>query len=153
MLAHQTQDIILADHRFTTRHEIQVSAELLALGDDLVHVLEGQVVLMAVGAGPAALAMHVAGGGRVKQDQPRDIAVIFLSVLADHFCTAEKRLIAKVEKGHLRKIRIDFINHAVDKFSPAGIRIAEIRLYLRHFFIGKSFLAEVFLRQMRHLDI
>ena len=51
---------------------------------------------MAIGSGPAAYAVHVAGHGGIKQNQPRDVAAVFLTVCADGLGAAKESLIAEV---------------------------------------------------------
>lgn len=48
VLLGELEYIIHAHSRLTACHHVKVSAELLALGDDLVHVLEGEISLVAV---------------------------------------------------------------------------------------------------------
>ncbi len=136
MLLHQLQHILLADHRLAAGHHVEMHAQRLALGDDLVHLLIGEVALVSVGAGPAADAVHVAGLRRVKEDQPRDIAVVFLTVLADLLRPVEERLVPEVQKRHLRDMRIRLHQNPVNHFEPAVVRILDrrpdlVQLFLR----------------------
>ena len=119
MLLSQSQDVLFTDQRLAARQKIEINAQLGSLGDNTVHVFIGQVVFMAVGAGPAADAVHVTGGGRVEKDQPRNVAVVDRTVLADHFGAAEKGLETKIQKSRLCDIGIGFVNDAVDHLEPA----------------------------------
>ena len=97
--------------------------KLLALGHDLIHDLIAEIALISIGSGPAAGAVHVAGIGRVKQDQPRNIAVVLFPVCTDHLGTAEKGLVAKVQEHHLRIVWVRLVHNPVDELHPAVVRI------------------------------
>ena len=57
VLAAQRDDVVLAHERLAARVDIDVHAELFALADDGIDVLEGEVELVAVIRGPATQAM------------------------------------------------------------------------------------------------
>lgn len=78
VLGSQLEQIVLAAHRLAAGAHIPVDAQLFTLGNQLVHFLIGQVQAVAVLGSPAALAMQVAGGGGVKQQDPRHVAIILL---------------------------------------------------------------------------
>ena len=77
----QGDQVLFAHERLAAGVDVHVDAHLLALRDDRVDLLEGQVQLVAVLRGPAAGAVQVAGRGRVEQDGPRDVAVVRLAQL------------------------------------------------------------------------
>ena len=77
MFLAEFDDVILADQRFAARKKISVNAEFLALGDDLIHHFVGKIHLIAVFRGPASGAVQIACGGRVHQNDPRNIASVF----------------------------------------------------------------------------
>lgn len=104
----QLKNILFADERFAASHHIQVYAQFLALRDNFIHILEGQVVLVTICAGPAAGAVHVACRGRVKQNQPRNVAVILLAVFANLLGAAEECLKAQIQSRHLCDMRARF---------------------------------------------
>ena len=81
MLFAQGDQVLFAHERLAAGVDVHVDAHLLALRDDRVDLLEGQVQLVAVLRGPAAGAVQVAGRGRVEQDGPRDVAVVRLAQL------------------------------------------------------------------------
>ena len=122
----QPHNIFLTDERLAAGEHVEVGAERLALGDDAVHLLVGQVVLVAVGARPAADAVHVAGHGGVKENEPRDVAVINIAVCADVLRTPEECLKAEGENCFFGISGICFIQNIVDEFHPTIIGIAEI---------------------------
>ncbi len=146
------ENIVHADSRLAAGHHVKMGTEFLAFGYDLVHILIGKVGLVAVRAGPAAYAVHVAGHGRIKEDQPRNIAVVFLSVLTDHLGAAEKRLIAEVEQHHLRVMRICLVDNTVDKAHPAVIGILHIRTDCRNSILVRAGAVEFF-REIHDLEI
>ncbi len=125
VLLGEPEDIVHADGRLAAGHHVQIYAELLALGDDLVHILEGKVCLVAVGAGPAADAVHVAGHGGIEEDQPRDVAAVLLTVCTDGLGAAKECLIAEVQEQHLRIVRIGLVDDAVDVLEPAVVGILD----------------------------
>ena len=125
VLLRQLPDVVPADHRLAAGHQIKVSAQLFALSDDTVHILKAQIVLCAISAGPAADAVHVAGRRGIKQNQPRDVAVILLAVRANFLCAAVECLIAKVQKHRSRIMRVRLVNHLVDIFEPAVVRVLD----------------------------
>ena len=71
----------LPQQRFAAGEEAGVGAQLFGLRQHPVHLLVGQALLMAVLCGPAAGAVHVAGGGGIHQDELGYIDVIFLGGL------------------------------------------------------------------------
>ena len=76
VLLAQLQDIGLTNQRLTAGEDVHIGAQLLALGDDGVQLLEGQVQPVAVLGRPAAGAVHIAGAGGVQQDGPGHVAVL-----------------------------------------------------------------------------
>ena len=128
VLLGEFEDILHADRRLTAGHHVQVDAEFLALGDDLVHVLIGEVALVSVGAAPAADAVHVAGHRGIEEDQPRDVAAVLLTVCADGLGAAKEGLIAEVQEHLLGIAGIRLIDDPVQVLRPLVIRIGEILL-------------------------
>ena len=72
--------ILLANERLAAGVDVHVYAELLALRDDGINLVKRQIQPVAVFRRPAAGAVQVAGGGRIQQDRPRDVAVVLLAV-------------------------------------------------------------------------
>ena len=122
----QAQDILFAHQRLAAGEHIEVNAQLFALSDDIVHLLKGQVVVMAVFSGPAAGAAHVAGGGGIHQDQPGDVAVVFLAHFADGFGAAESSFEAQVQRGGFDHVGVQAVQVAVHKLHPFVFRVADI---------------------------
>ena len=125
MLLGQLEDIRLADQRLAARQHIEVDAQLLALSDDLIHICKAEVVLVAVLPGPAAHAVHVAGRGGVKQDQPGDVALVLDAVLPDGLGAPEKRLVPQVESRGAGHVGVGLVQHAVDELGPLAVRVAQ----------------------------
>ena len=71
-----SDQVVLADERLAAGVDVHVDSQFLALLDNAVDLLVGQVQLVAVFRGPAAGAVQVAGGGGVQQDRPGDVAVL-----------------------------------------------------------------------------
>ncbi len=81
-ISHKNADLkglLLTHQRLAAGVDVQIDAQLLALGDDAVDLLKGQIELIAVLPRPAAGAVQVAGGGGVQQDGPGNIAVVLLA--------------------------------------------------------------------------
>ena len=102
----QLEHVLLAHQRLAAGQHIQIHAQLLALRNDLVHILKAEVVLVAVLACPAAHAVHIAGRGGVEQNQPRDVALVFDAVLADHLSAAEEGFVAQIQRGGTRHMGV-----------------------------------------------
>ena len=77
----ELDEIRLADERFAAGVNVHVNAHVLALTDDVIDLVKGEIELVAVFRSPAAGTVEVASGGRVHQDGPRDIAAVLLAVL------------------------------------------------------------------------
>ena len=125
VLLGQLEDISLAHQRLTAGEHVQINAQLLALGDDLIHIVKAQVVLVAVLTGPAAHAVHIAGRGGVKQDQPGNVALIFDTILADGLGTAEEGLIAQVQGRGAGHVGVQLVQHTVDELRPLAVGVGQ----------------------------
>ena len=98
----QLEDISLTHQRLAAGQHVQVHAQLLALGNDLVHILKAEVILVTVFTGPAAHAVHIAGGSGVEQDQPGDVALVLDTVLTDHLSAAEEGFVPQIQRSGAR---------------------------------------------------
>ena len=125
MLFRQLEHVLLAHQRLAAGQHIQVNAQFLALRDDLVHILKAEVVLVAVLTCPAANAVHIAGRGRVKQNQPRDVALVLDAVLADGLGAAEEGFVAQIQCGGTRHMGVGLVQHAVDEFRPLAVGVGQ----------------------------
>ena len=74
-------DVPFAYQRLAAGVNVHIGAQLFALGDDRVQIIQAQVELVTVFRRPAAGAVHIAGGGGVQQDGPGDVAVLPLADL------------------------------------------------------------------------
>mgnify|MGYP000102119809 CR=1 FL=1 len=125
MLLGQLQDIGLAHQRLAAGQHIEVHPQLLALRNDLVHIVKAQVILVAVLTCPAADTVHVAGRGGVKQDQPRYIALVLDAVLADGLGAAEESLVAEVQGRGAGHVGVQLVQHTVDELRPLAVRVRQ----------------------------
>ena len=125
VLLGQLEDIGLAHQRLTTGEHVQINAQFLALGDDLIHIVKAQVVLVAILTGPAAHAVHIAGRGGVEQDQPGNVALIFDTILADGLGTAEEGLIAQVQGRGAGHVGVQLVQHTVDELRPLAVGVGQ----------------------------
>ena len=113
VLGSQLEQILLAAGRLTAGAHVPVDAQRLALGDDAVHILKAEVQAVAVLGSPAALAMQVAGGGGVKQNDPRHVAIILFAQLTTIVVTGKHALIHQVQGVHLLHMGVDLVDGAV----------------------------------------
>mgnify|MGYP000382244779 FL=1 len=125
MLLGQLEDISLTHQRLAAGQHVQVHAQLLALGNDLVHILKAEVILVTVFTGPAAHAVHIAGGSGIEQDQPGDVALILHAVLADGLGAAEESLVAQIQRHSAGHVGVGLIQHTVDELGPLAVGVGQ----------------------------
>ena len=123
VLGSQLEQILLAAGRLTAGAHVPVDAQRLALGDDAVHILKAEVQAVAVLGSPAALAVQVAGRGRVEQQNPRHIAVVLLAQLHDIVVTGKHALIHKVQGVHLQDMGVDLVDCPVGVPHPLAVGV------------------------------
>ena len=125
VLLRQTKDVRLPHQRLAAGEHIEVDAQRLAFGDDLVHILKAEVVLVAVLARPAAHTVHIAGRSGVEEDEPRDVAAVLDPVLPDGLGAPEECLIAEVEGRGAGHIGVCLAEHTVDELRPLAVRVSQ----------------------------
>ena len=79
VLLAQGDQVLLAHQRLAAGVDVQVDAQLLALSNDGVNLIKGQVELVAVLRRPTAGAMQITGGGGIQQDGPGNVAAVLLA--------------------------------------------------------------------------
>ena len=84
--------------------------QLGALVDYAAHLVERQIGAVAVFGGPAALAVQVAGARRVKEDNERDVALVFLSVCSYCLGAVDSRAEAESEQHILDNPRVALVD-------------------------------------------
>ena len=126
----QADDVLFADERLAAGEQTGMGAQLLGLGEDSIHLLKGQALLMAVFGGPAAGAVHIAGGGGVHKDEPGDIAAILFGVLLGLLVAAEATLVHRVGEEGFEDIGVGFIQDTLDVMRPLALRLA--RNHMQH---------------------
>ena len=119
----QAEDVCLAHERLAAGEETGVGAERCALGQHAVHLLKGQVLLVAVLRRPAARAAHIAGARRVHEDDPRDIAVILLGVCPCPLEAAEAALVGGGRQEGPEKIGVALAQQALGIVRPLAVRV------------------------------
>ena len=107
--------ILLANERFAAGVDVHIHAEFLALRDDGVDLVEGQVQTVAVLSRPAASAVQVAGRGRIQQDRPRDVAVVLLAVFLLLRPADDVGVEEEVHERRLEHIRIGILHDVHDE--------------------------------------
>ena len=100
-----------------------MGTEFLGFGQYPVHFLERQALLVAVFRRPAAGAVHVAGGGRVHQDEPGDVDVVFFGRLLRHMIAADAALIDGVGQKCLEDVGVVVADQALDIAGPLAVGI------------------------------
>ena len=89
-----------------------------ALVYDIVELIKGEALLVAVFRAPAALALAVAGACRVEQNDPRNIAVIFFAVCANGLCAVDSRAKSESEHHVHQNIVVDLIYKPERQLTP-----------------------------------
>ena len=117
----QAEDVRLAHERFAAGEEAGVGAELCALGQHAVHLLKGEVLLVAVLRRPAARAAHIAGARRVHEDDPRDVAVILFGVCPRLLEAAEAALIGSGRQEGPEKVGVALAQQALGVVCPFAV--------------------------------
>lgn len=100
-----------------------MGTQLLGLGEDSIHLLKGQALLMTVLCRPAAGAVHIAGGGGVHKDEPGDIAAVLFGVLLGLLIAAEATLIHRVGEEGFENIGVGFVQNSLDIVRPLALRL------------------------------
>ena len=102
----QADDILLPQQRLAAGKEAGVGTQCLGLCQHPIHLLKGQALLVAVLRRPAAGAVHIAGGGRVHQDEPRHVDAVLGGVLLRRLVAPEAALIGHVGQEGLEDVGI-----------------------------------------------
>ncbi len=123
VLLAQADDVVLADHRLPAREDIHKGAQFLALLHDVVHLLEAEVQPMAVFCRPAADAVQVARRGRVEQDGPRNVAVVFFDDLVFAAAAEDAGVDEEVLEQLLAHALVDVGVKAADQPVPVVVRV------------------------------
>ena len=153
MLLSKLKYVSLSDQRLSACQHVKINAELLTLGDDPVHLIKSEIILVPVSSGPAACAVHIAGVCRIKEDEPGNVAAVLLAVCANEFCSPEECLIPKVQKKHFRYMGMSLIYDTVYEFDPAVIGILDGRPDLCDIIlVHRAFSPELF-RKINKLQI
>ena len=120
VLLAQADEVVLAHHGLAAGKEVDVGAQVLALRDDGVKLLEGEVLVVGVGVvcRPAAVAVQVAAGGGVHEDGPGAVAALGVVNLA----------LARAANGHgvheevvhegLDDVLVHVVDDVVDQAAP-----------------------------------
>ena len=137
VLLTQADDVVLADKRLAAGQHVEIDAELLALRDQIIHLLKRQIEAATVFRRPASGAVQVARRGRVEQNQPRNVAFIDLTVVADGLGAVQERLKSQIERGHLEDMRVDLVDDPVDVLCPFVLRIGQIVLRRRKLLLAE----------------
>ena len=121
-----------------------MTAQSLAFADDFIHDVERQVQRMTVFSSPAADAMQVAGAGRVEEDGPGNIAVIFRLGGVARTQAVKSSFKAQVHDGRLDDMRVQGIQSRIEEAEPFAPFIDESAC------IVKGFLFKEVAKQMLH---
>ena len=122
----QAHDVLLADEGLATGEHVEMAAQLGALGHQAVHLLVGEVELVAVVGGPAAHAVLVAGARRVKQDDPGHVALVLLGAGGGVAQATEGGLVGTVQDGRLEHVVIGVVDDVPEELLPLGARVQAV---------------------------
>ena len=151
VLGGQLEQVLLAAGRLPAGAHIPVDAQFLTLGNDAIHILKTQVQAVAVLGSPAALAVQVAGGSRVEQQNPRHVAVVLLAQLHDVVVACEHTLVHEVQGVHLQDMGVDLIDGLVGVLHPLTVGVGHEGADLVPVGIGVT-VSQQGLRQVDELD-
>ena len=125
----QGDNVLLPHQRLSAGIDEEVTAEFLCLCDDAVQLFQGQVQFVPILRCPAACTVQIAAGGRIHQDRPGHITVVFGAVGkacggADHTGIDDK-VFHQLAPLPVINFRID----AFDQLVPVIIRINQYVSY------------------------
>lgn len=120
------QDVRFADQRFAASEEVEMAAYFFALAYDFIHDIVGQVQGVTIFGSPAADAVQVAGAGRVEEDGPGNIAVIFGFGFVPRTQTVEARFKAQVHDGCTDYVGVECIQGSVEELEPLAAFVNEL---------------------------
>ena len=149
VLLAQGDDVLLAHQGLAAGVNVQIDAKLLALGDDGVDLVKGQIELIAVLRRPAAGAVQVAGRGGVQQDGPGDVAVVFLAQLLLLGPAHQVGVDKEVGEDRLQHVGIGLGPDLLDELIPTGLGIADD--LVEHRALGRQGVSGKLIDQIHHL--
>ncbi|POO88179.1 hypothetical protein C1H57_25200, partial [Clostridium sp. 2-1] len=103
----QADNIVLPYQRFSAGINIHVSAECLSLLNNAVQRVVIHIEPVAVICGPAAGAVQIARGGRVHQNCPWNVAVVFFLVFVFPLAADDRRMDDEIFEGFFPHARIN----------------------------------------------
>ena len=125
MLLAELNEVVLANQGLAAGVDIEIGAHFLALLDDAVDLVEGQVQLVAVLSSPAALAVQVAGRGGVEQDGPGHVAVVLVAVLVLLLPAGDAGVEEEVGQQGLGEAQVHLGHHTDDQTVGGGVLVVD----------------------------
>ena len=125
VLVAKGNEVVPAHHGLAAGVDVDIHPQLLALGDDAVDFVKGEIELVAVFRRPAAGAVEVAGGGGVQQDGPGDIAAVPRAGLLLDFPADEIAVEHKILKEGLAHPAVNVRPQAADEPVPVVVRVLD----------------------------
>ena len=116
-------DVFFAHQGLAAGKEARVRAERLSLCERLVHFLERQALLVAVFRRPAAGAVHVARGGRVHQNEPRDVDIVFCRGFLRDMIAPDAALVDGVREEGFENIGVVIPQQPLGIVRPFAVRV------------------------------
>ena len=111
----ELDEIGLADERFAAGVDVHVNAHVLALTDDVIDLVKGEIELVAIFRSPAAGTVEIAGAGGIKKDRPGDVAVVLLAELFLLFAADHVGVDEEIHHDRRENVVIDLVHHVADK--------------------------------------
>ena len=121
----ELDEVLLPHQGFAAGIDIEVSAHFLALTDDAVNLVVGEVQLIAILCGPAALAVQVAGRGGIQQDGPGHVAIVFLTDFVALLPTSDAGVEEEVGQQGFGEAEVHFGHHTNHQLMGGGVLVGD----------------------------
>ena len=116
-------DVFFAHQGLAAGKQARVRAERLGLGERLVHFLEREALLVAVFRRPAAGTVHVARGGRVHQNEPRDVDIVFCRGFLRDMIAPDAALVDGVREEGFENVGVVIPQQPLGIVRPFAVRV------------------------------
>ena len=119
----QADQVVFADHGLPSGVDIHIDAQLLALSNDTVNLIQAEVEPVAIRCRPAPGTVQVTGTGGIQKNCPGNIAVIFLPEFFLIIVGGKVGIDEEIRDYLFENIRINITEHVQNKVVIRVIRI------------------------------